>query len=106
MNNRRLKGLPSWKRVRLVEYYIYLMYRTLIKKQNTSKTEEQSKLRKTFFRVVLRMEKALRNCNSEEIPIILDYIKYCPDLMFKQFILFSLRKTGHYLKCVEGGYTI
>lgn len=106
MNNRRLKGLPSWKRVRLVEYYIYLMYRTLIKKQNTSKTEEQNKLRKTFFRVVLRMERALRCCNEEEIPAILDLIKDCPDLMFKQFILLSLRKTGHYLECVESGYSI
>ena len=106
MNNRRLKGLPSWKRVRLVEYYLHLMYRTLIKKQNTSKTEEQDKLRKTFFRVVLRMERALRNCDSEEIPVILDFIKDCPDLMFKQFILFSLRKTGHYLECVECGHII
>jgi len=105
MNNRRLKGLPGWKRIRLVEYYIHLMYRTLIKKQNTSKNEEQDKLRKTFFRVVLRMEKALRNCDKEEIPVILDYIKDCPDLMFKQFILFSLRKTGHYLECVESGYS-
>lgn len=106
MNNRRLKELPSWKRIRLVEYYLHLMYSTLIKKQNTPKTEEQNKLRKTFFRVVLRMERALRNCNEEEIPVILDYIKYCPDLMFRQFILFSLRKTGHYLKCVESGYSI
>lgn len=106
MNNIRLEGLPSWKRVRLVEYYLHLMYRTLIKRQNTSKTEEQDKLRKTFFRVVLRMERALRNCNKEEIPVILDYIKDCPDLMFKQFILFSLRKTGHYLECVESGYSI
>lgn len=106
MNNGRLKGLPSWKRVRLVEYYLHLMYRTLIKKQNTSKTEEQDKLRKTFFRVVLRMERALRNCNKEEIPVILDYIKDCPDLMFKQFILFSLRKTGHYLECDKNGYSI
>lgn len=82
------------------------MYRTLIKRQNTSKTGEQDKLRKTFFRVVLRMERALRNCNNEEIPVILDYIKDCPDLMFRQFILFSLRKTGHYLECVESGYSI
>lgn len=106
MNNRRLKGLPSWKRVRLVEYYLHLMYRTLIKKQNTPKTEEQSKLRRTFFRVVLRMERALRNCDKEEIPVILDYIKDCPDLMFKQFILFSLRKTGHCLECDKNGYSI
>ena len=106
MNNRRLKGLPSWKRIRLVEYYIHLMYRTLIIKQNTSKTEEQDKLRKTFFRVVLRMERALRCCNKEEIPVILDFIKDCPDLMFKQFILLSLRKTGHYIECVEDGNSI
>ena len=106
MNNRRLKGLPSWKRVRLVEYYLHLMYNTLLKKQNTPKEEEQSYLRKTFFRIVLRMEKALRNCDKEEIPVILDYIKDCPDLMFKQFVLLSLRKTGHYLECVESGYTI
>ena len=106
MNNRRLKGLPSWKRIRLVEYYIHLMYRTLIIKQNTSKTEEQNKLRKTFFRVVLRMERTLRCCNKEEIPVILDFIKDCPDLMFKQFILLSLRKTGHYIECVEDGNSI
>ena len=106
MNNRRLKGLPSWKRIRLVEYYIHLMYRTLIIKQNTSKTEEQDKLRKTFFRVVLRMERTLRCCNKEEIPAILDFIKDCPDLMFKQFILLSLRKTGHYIECVEDGNSI
>lgn len=106
MNNRRLKGLPSWKRIRLVEYYIHLMYRTLIIKQNTSKTEEQDKLRKTFFRVVLRMERTLRCCNKEEIPVILDFIKDCPDLMFKQFILLSLRKTGHYIECVEDGNSI
>lgn len=105
MNNRRLKGLPSWKRIRLVEYYLHLMYKTLITKQNTSKNEEQDKLRKTFFRVVLRMERALRCCNSEEIPVILDYIKDCPDLMFKQFVLFSLRKTGHYLECVKNGFS-
>ena len=73
---------------------------------NNRRLEEQSKLRKTFFRVVLRMERTLRNCNSEEIPVILDYIKDCPDLMFKQFILCSLRKTGHCLECVECGYSI
>ena len=96
MNNRRLKGLPSWKRVRLVEYYLHLMYMTLLKKQTSSKEEEQSNLRKTFFNVVLRMERTLRCCNKEEIPVILDYIKDCPDEMFKQFVWLSLRKCGHY----------
>lgn len=95
MNNRRLKGLPSWKRIRLVEYYLHLMFITLIKKQNSSKNEEQSKLRKTFFKVVLRMERTLRCCNKEEILVILDYIKDCPDEMFKQFVWVSLRKCGH-----------
>lgn len=71
------------------------MYMTLLKKQNSSKEKEQDKLRKTFFRVVLRMERALRCCDKEEIPVILDYIKDCPDEMFKQFVWLSLRKCGY-----------
>lgn len=96
MNIRRITNLPDWKRLHLVAYYLRLMFWILIKKQNTPNIQEQAKLRKTFFRVTQRMEKALRCCSKGEIPWILDYISKCPDEMFKQFVRLSLRKCGHY----------